>query len=88
MGWTIQHTPLIKFDNVKILARLKIGQEGIYFKIALKALDGGRVNIASCSFGSAHIVFLIITYLHQRYWILVHTYRYIYIIYLIIQTTF
>ncbi len=36
MGWTIQHTPLIKFDNVKILARLKIGQEGKYFKIDLK----------------------------------------------------
>ncbi len=53
MGWTIQHTALIKFDNVRILVRLKIGQEGIDFKITLKALDGGRVNIASCSLGGA-----------------------------------
>ncbi len=50
---SIQPTALITFDNVRILARLKIGQEGIDFKIALKTLDGGRVNIASCSLGGA-----------------------------------
>ncbi len=53
MGCTIQPTALVTFDNVRILARLRIGQEGIGFKIALKDLDGGRVNIASCSLRSA-----------------------------------
>jgi hypothetical protein len=33
MGWTIQPTALVTFDNVKIVARLRIGQEGISFKI-------------------------------------------------------
>jgi alkylation response protein AidB-like acyl-CoA dehydrogenase len=56
MGWTIQHTALIKFENVKIIARLKIGQEGKYFKIALKVLYGGIVNIASCSLGGAALL--------------------------------
>lgn len=30
-----------------------IGKEGEGFKIAMKGLDGGRVNIAACSLGSA-----------------------------------
>ena len=30
-----------------------IGKEGDGFKIAMKALDGGRINIASCSLGGA-----------------------------------
>jgi hypothetical protein len=36
MGWTIQPKALVTFNNVKILVRLRIGQEGIGFKIALK----------------------------------------------------
>ena len=53
MGWTIQPTVLVSFDNVRIPARNRIGEEGIGFKIAMKALDGGRINIASCSLGGA-----------------------------------
>lgn len=53
MGWTIQPTAQVTFDNVRISARLKIGVEGVGFKIALKALDGERINIASCSLGVA-----------------------------------
>lgn len=53
MGWTIQPTALVTFDNVRIPARFRIGEEGVGFKIALKALDGGRINIASCSLGGA-----------------------------------
>lgn len=53
MGWTIQPTTLVTFDNVRIPSRYLIGQEGQGFKIALKGLDGGRVNIASCSLGGA-----------------------------------
>ncbi|MCL4123058.1 UNVERIFIED_CONTAM: hypothetical protein GTU68_014446 [Idotea baltica] len=53
MGWTIQPTVLVSFDNVRIPVRNRIGEEGIGFKIAMKALDGGRINIASCSLGGA-----------------------------------
>jgi isobutyryl-CoA dehydrogenase len=30
-----------------------VGKEGIGFKIAMSALDGGRINIASTSLGAA-----------------------------------
>ena len=53
MGWTIQPTALVTFDNVRVSAENMIGTEGSGFKIAMKALDGGRINIASCSLGGA-----------------------------------
>jgi alkylation response protein AidB-like acyl-CoA dehydrogenase len=53
MGWTIQPTALVSFDNLRISADNLIGKEGDGFKIAMKALDGGRINIASCSLGGA-----------------------------------
>lgn len=53
MGWTNQPTSLVSFDNVRIPAANLIGHEGDGFKIAMKALDGGRINIASCSLGGA-----------------------------------
>ena len=53
MGWTIQPTALVSFDNVRIPAANLIGKQGDGFKIAMKALDGGRINIASCSLGGA-----------------------------------
>jgi alkylation response protein AidB-like acyl-CoA dehydrogenase len=53
MGWTNQPTALVTFDNVRIPAANLIAKEGDGFKIAMKALDGGRINIASCSLGGA-----------------------------------
>ncbi len=53
MGWTIQPTALVTFDNVRVPETNRIGIEGSGFKIAMKALDGGRINIASCSLGGA-----------------------------------
>jgi len=53
MGWTIQPTALVTFDNVRIPAENLISTEGSGFKIAMQALDGGRINIASCSLGGA-----------------------------------
>lgn len=53
MGWTNQPTALVTFDNVRIPAANLISKEGDGFKIAMKALDGGRINIASCSLGGA-----------------------------------
>ena len=53
MGWNSQPTRLITFEDVSIPAGYLIGQEGEGFKFAMKGLDGGRINIASCSLGTA-----------------------------------
>lgn len=53
MGWNSQPTRVINFDNVRIPARNLLGREGEGFKIAMKGLDGGRINIATCSVGAA-----------------------------------
>ncbi len=53
MGWNSQPTRLITFEDVTIPADYLIGQEGEGFKFAMKGLDGGRINIASCSLGTA-----------------------------------
>ena len=53
MGWNSQPTRVINFDNVRIPANHLLGHEGEGFKIAMKGLDGGRINIATCSIGAA-----------------------------------
>ena len=53
MGWNSQPTRAISFENVKVPAECLLGAEGEGFKIAMKGLDGGRINIASCSMGAA-----------------------------------
>ena len=53
MGWNSQPTRVINFDNVRVPADHLLGQEGEGFKIAMKGLDGGRINIATCSIGAA-----------------------------------
>lgn len=53
MGWNAQPTTAVMFDGVKIPESQRIGQEGEGFKIAMQALDGGRINIAACSLGGA-----------------------------------
>ena len=53
LGWNSQPTRMITFDAVKVpLANLLAG-EGEGFKLAMKGLDGGRINIATCSLGTA-----------------------------------
>ena len=53
MGWNSQPTRSISFDNVRIPADHLLGAEGEGFRIAMKGLDGGRINIATCSVGAA-----------------------------------
>jgi len=53
MGWNAQPTRAVVFDNVRIPATNRLGAEGDGFKIAMSALDGGRLNIAACSLGGA-----------------------------------
>ena len=53
MGWRAQPTRTITFEGVRIPAANRIGPEGQGFVYAMKGLDGGRINIASCSLGAA-----------------------------------
>lgn len=53
MGWNSQSTRPIMFENVKVPADHLMGVEGEGFRIAMKGLDGGRINIGTCSVGAA-----------------------------------
>lgn len=53
MGWNAQPTRMITFVDVEISADALLGNEGEGFKFAMQGLDGGRVNIATCSIGTA-----------------------------------
>jgi alkylation response protein AidB-like acyl-CoA dehydrogenase len=57
MGWNSQPTRGISFESVRIPAQNLLGKEGEGFKQAMKALDGGRINIAACSIGAAQGAF-------------------------------
>ncbi|MBV8183989.1 MAG: acyl-CoA dehydrogenase, partial [Hyphomicrobiales bacterium] len=41
------------FENCRVPAENRLGDEGAGFKIAMTGLDGGRLNIAACSLGGA-----------------------------------
>ncbi len=53
LGWNSQPTAIVSFDGVVVPAENRIGAEGQGFRIAMSALDGGRINIAACSLGGA-----------------------------------
>ncbi len=53
MGWNCQPTRQVSFDNVRVSEQNRLGSEGEGFRFAMKGLDGGRINIASCSLGTA-----------------------------------
>lgn len=53
MGWKSQPTRQVILENVRVPARYRLGEEGEGFAIAMRGLDGGRINIASCSLGAA-----------------------------------
>jgi hypothetical protein len=53
MGWKNQPTRQVSLTDVKIPSKNLIGKEGQGFKIAMQGLDGGRINIATCSIGTA-----------------------------------
>jgi alkylation response protein AidB-like acyl-CoA dehydrogenase len=53
MGWNAQPTAQVNFDNVRVPAGNRVGAEGDGFRFAMMGLDGGRLNIASCSLGGA-----------------------------------
>jgi len=53
MGWCSIPTTMLFFENCRVPVSNVIGNEGDGFKIALSALNGGRINIAACSLGGA-----------------------------------
>lgn len=53
LGWNSQPTRAISFEGVRVPAANLLGNEGEGFRIAMKGLDGGRLNIAACSLGAA-----------------------------------
>ncbi|MCB1691914.1 MAG: acyl-CoA dehydrogenase family protein [Pseudomonadales bacterium] len=53
MGWHSQPTREVTFEDVEVPAANRLGNEGDGFRIAMKGLDGGRINIATCSVGTA-----------------------------------
>lgn len=53
MGWHAQPTAVVSFDNCRIPATNRVGNEGDGFKYAMAGLDGGRLNIAAASLGGA-----------------------------------
>lgn len=67
MGWHSQPTAMVYFENCRVPVENRVGDEGEGFKIALSALNGGRINIAACSLGGAMACLrLTQAYLHER----------------------
>lgn len=53
MGMHISHTMEVVLENVKIPVENRIAEEGDGFKVAMVALDSGRITIASTAVGIA-----------------------------------
>ncbi len=67
MGWCSSRQLWFFFENCRVPVGNLVGEEGMGFKIALNALNGGRVNIAACSLGGATACLrLTQAYMHER----------------------
>ena len=53
MGWNSQPTAIVSFEDCRVPVANRVGEEGDGFKFAMMGLDGGRLNIAACSLGTA-----------------------------------
>jgi alkylation response protein AidB-like acyl-CoA dehydrogenase len=53
LGWKSQPTAQVIFEDCRIPAANRIGEEGEGFRFAMAGLDGGRLNIGACSLGAA-----------------------------------
>ncbi|XP_072885697.1 isobutyryl-CoA dehydrogenase, mitochondrial [Hemitrygon akajei] len=54
VGWNSQPTRAVIFDDCVVPVTNLVGREGDGFSIAMNGLNGGRINIASCSLGAAY----------------------------------
>ncbi|CAI8904964.1 acyl-CoA dehydrogenase family protein [Chryseobacterium sp. IT-36CA2] len=67
LGWNTQPTRFVFFDQVEVDEKYLLGELGQGFKIALKGLDGGRINIGTCSVGAAQgAINQARKYMHER----------------------
>lgn len=67
VGQHSSDTAQINFENCRIPAENRIGEEGEGYKIALSALEGGRIGIAAQSVGMARSAFdCALAYAKQR----------------------
>jgi alkylation response protein AidB-like acyl-CoA dehydrogenase len=67
MGWNAQPTRAVVFDNCRVPAENMLGAEGDGFRMAMSALDGGRLNIGACSLGGAQAAFgKALAYMRER----------------------
>ena len=57
LGQHSSDTAQILFENCRIPASLRLGEEGAGYKIALGGLEGGRIGIAAQSLGMARAAF-------------------------------
>jgi alkylation response protein AidB-like acyl-CoA dehydrogenase len=57
LGWRAQPTRQVILDDVRIPSRYVLGGEGGGFPIAMRGLNGGRLNMAACSLGGAQWAF-------------------------------
>ncbi len=53
LGWRSQPTAMVLLDGVEVSEKARLGAEGEGFPIAMRGLDGGRINIGACSLGGA-----------------------------------
>jgi alkylation response protein AidB-like acyl-CoA dehydrogenase len=68
MGWNAQPTRQVILDEVRVPASAVLGSLGQGFKIAMSALNGGRINIAACSLGGAQWALdKAVQYVHERF---------------------
>ncbi len=67
LGQNSSDTAQINFENCRIPVENRLGQEGEGYRIALGALEGGRIGIAAQSIGMARSAFdCALTYSKQR----------------------
>src|SRR5204862_205057 len=67
LGWHSQPTAMVILENCRVPVGNRIGAEGQGFKIAMSALDGGRLKIAGCSLGGAQFCLdRTVTYMKER----------------------
>ncbi len=58
MGWNAQPTAQVILEGARVPADALLGgEEGTGFGIAMKGLNGGRINIAACSLGGAQAAY-------------------------------
>lgn len=67
MGWNTQPTRQVIFEDVRVPVANRLGEEGDGFHIAMKGLNGGRINVGACSLGGGQAALeKAVAYLKER----------------------